>query len=195
MIKKALFFLFAMTLSALYGQVSMQATPNSAVLENKHLKAVFANPGGRMTQLIDKATGKDLVLFSSSDSTGACKDHIPVIDYSFRQSDYAFTVLKNTPDVCTFRVTSNNRKMQWKFQKISREYTLYKDQSVLHGKIILENQLESMAPVTMQYWMHSYFGVKGEDNQFSCATEDGILRFVPSDASNKKLITNIFYLH
>ncbi len=190
MMKKALFFLFTITVSALYGQVSMQVTPNSAVLENKHLKAVFANPGGRMTQLIDKATGKDLVLFSSSDSTGACKDQIPVIDFSFRQSDYAFTVLKNTPDVCTFRVTSNNRKMQWKFQKISREYTLYKDQSVLHGKIILENQLESMAPVTMQYWMHSYFGVKGEDNQFSCATENGILRFVPSDASNKKLITN-----
>ena len=115
--KKALFFLFAITFSALYGQVSMQVTPNSAVLENKHLKAVFSNPGGRMTQLIDKATGKDLVLFSSSDSTGACKDHIPVIDYSFRQSDYAFTVLKNTPGECTFRVTSNNRKMLFDLRK------------------------------------------------------------------------------
>lgn len=188
--KKFLSFLFLLTLSTLYGQVTMKVTPGNAVLENKYLKAVFANPGGRMTQFIDKATGKDLVLFSSSDSTGACKDQIPPIDYSFRQSDYVFTVLKNTPEVCSFRVTSNNRKMQWKFQKISREFTLCKDQSVLHGKVILHNQLENMAPVTMQYWMHGYFGVKGEANQFSCATENGIERFVPSDASNRKLITN-----
>ena len=188
--KKILSVLFAVTIFALHGQVMMKVTPGNAVLENQYLKAVFANPGGRLIQLIDQKTGKDLVLYTNTDPTGACKDQIPAMDFSFRQSDYVFTELKNTPDVCSFRVTSNNRKMQWKFQKISREYTLYKEQSVLRGKIILENQLENMAPVTMTYWMHGYFGVKGEDNQFSCATEDGIQRFVPSDATNKKLITN-----
>ena len=172
----------------LTAQVSMKIERESAVLENEWLRVEFSNPGGKMTVFYDKQGKTDLTWNKQGEnSSGACKDQIPVMDFSFRDSNYSFEQVRNTPEECTFRVTSANSKLEWKFQEIQREYTLRKGEKILICKLRISNKKENMAPITMQYWMHSNFGVKNEDSLFQFADTEDIKRFVPSNKSNGKM--------
>ena len=183
-----IFLLFSMVLNA---AVTMQIGTGSATLENEWLRVKFSNPGGKIISFYDKKGRTELTWYKDgSNSAGACKDQIPVMDFSFRDSDYTFESVRNSPDSCAFRVTSRNSKLLWKFQKIQREYTLNAGEKVLSCKLRIINQKENMAPVTIQYWMHSYFGVPGEENQFQFASTSGVQKFVPSEKTNGKMIVN-----
>lgn len=186
--KKIFSCLLLLISAVLFADVSLKIEKNSAILENEWLRAEFANPGGRMIAFYDKQSRKNLTFSKDNDnSSGACKDQIPAIDFSFRNSDYAFQSILSSPDKCTFKVSSMNTKQQWKFQQIEREYTLEANSKVLHCRLRIINKQENMAPIIMQYWMHNYFGSPDEDNLFQFADSNNIRRFIPSDKTNGKM--------
>lgn len=156
----------------------------SLVLENELLKATFSTLGGRLTGLIDKKSGIDFVWNNGKSESGSFKDQFPPQQFDFRDSQYSGQIILNTPEKGVIVIRSQPTSGKWKFLTIKRTYTLMKNESVLKCDLELLNQPENMAPMTLDYWQHNFFGVKGEENRFFVPTQDGTISFIPSEKNN-----------
>lgn len=161
-----------------------KAGNRSLILENELLKATFSTLGGRLTGLVDKKSGIDFVWDNGKSESGSFKDQFPPQQFDFRDSQYSGQIVQNTPEKGVIVIRSQATSGKWKFLTIRRTYTLMKNERVLKCDLELQNQPESMAPMTLDYWQHNFFGVKGEENRFFVPTQDGTVNFAPSEKTN-----------
>ncbi|MFA6714936.1 MAG: hypothetical protein WCS27_06130, partial [Victivallaceae bacterium] len=189
--KKKLFFAFltvcGLFFSPVHAAVSLKisdtAGKKSATLENKFIKAVFASRGGKLKELIFKPEKLALTWSDKKPESGALKDQFDHY-LKFRDLDYELKVSKNTPEEASIRLTANGRGGIWNFIKVSKVFTLRKNESRLLCQLEISNQPESMAEFEFAYWSHNFLGIKNTGNTISVPTENGIVKFVPSTRTN-----------
>lgn len=171
---------------------------DTAILENKFIRAEFSAIGGKLISFKDKRNNVELTSRDvGKKEGGAIRDMLlPNGSGRFTKEIYKINVEKNTPQQATLSFTSPELK-NLPFILFKRTVTLDENSTALKVHVELINQQESMADMAMGYWMHNFFGVEKTPTEYIVPTAAGIKKQVPSKKLNtfsysfdKELIRN-----
>lgn len=160
----------------------------TAVLENKYIRAVFSEKGGKLISFVNKTKNIDTTWNDGTPQSGALKDFIS-IDYPrrtmFSKTTYKMTIGKNSSAKASLILSTSGFSDMWKFIKITKTIVLKKNESVLVCSIDIFNMESSQSTTYFPYWSHNFFGLPNEKNINFLPDSQGMIAYEPDKKSNK----------
>lgn len=153
------------------------------VLENKFLRLVLGNPGGRCKSLFYKKAQKNLTFVGNSGFEGLFIDRLwkntPTDYKDYSTADYFYEVENPGPDEATAHFYLTNVEVV-PFLQLHKRITIFKDKSFIKVSYQFRNPSESMVALDIGAWFHQLPGVDGECNTYYTPNADGVRSLVSS---------------
>lgn len=166
--------------------VSLSQKGENFILKNDFLEAEIAPDGGRISRLVNKINGQNMVTDRAGKATrGGARDRLIPSYLKLISLKHKLRIVKNTPQEAILQTFVRGTDAH-KFIELTKTYTLKKDSPRLDIRVELRNTPESMGETELTYSSHNFYGVPNADNMVYIPMPDGIKRFLPSEAENKK---------
>lgn len=184
--KKFILCILSVFALGVFAQVKVTKLPNDAKnaeywqIENKYISAVISSKGGTLYKFSNRLTKEEFV-----GSEGAFRDQFAPRNIAFADALYQGKILKSSPESVVIELNAPVVDGINQFTLIKKRYKLNANEAIIYVETEVENQRESMADSTFEFWCNSFLGIANAQNDIILPFSDGIYR--------EKTGSNIFH--
>ena len=184
--RSGILLLFSLIWS-LTAAVSVIQKGDHIILKNDFIEAEIIPCGGSLTRLVNRANKTNMTAENpeGNNSGGGARDRLQPGYMKFAHGMHKLQIIKNTPQEVIVQTFIRGTDA-FSFVELTKTYTLNAKSARLDIRVDLRNTPESMGDIDLAYGSHNYYGVKGGKNRVFIPLQDGIKKYFPCEAENKK---------